>query len=103
MSIHIKSVVPGKFEGQIVVTTTEGLILEGKDVKWSGGRFIAWGGREYERDGKKKTWPAIRLESKELEAEFNALVFAVIDGKAAPAPSGGFGAPAPVDDGDLPF
>lgn len=107
MSIQIKSVAPGRMENQIVVTLVGGMILEGKDVKWSGGRFIAWSGREYEdrQTGKKKTWPAIRWESKEIEAEFNDRVFAVIDGKPsrpATAKQGGFGA-AQADDGELPF
>ena len=105
MSIQIKSVAPGRFDGQIIVTLAGGMTLKGKDVKWANGRFIAWEGREYEdrTTGRKKTAAAIGWESKDQEAEFNARVFALIDGKAASAPQRGFGAPAPVDDGTLPF
>jgi hypothetical protein len=106
----IKSVAPGRFENQITVTLSTGMILAGKDVKWSQGRFIAWDGREYEdrNTGKKKTAPAIKWETKDQEAAFNELVFAIIDGTAKPAvkpaarPAQSFGAPA-AGDGDLPF
>lgn len=102
----IKSVAPGRFEGQIVVTLDTGMTLKGKDVKWSGGRFIAWDGREYEdrQTGKKKTAPAIGWENKAQEEAFNAQVFAIIDGGANPAQrqTGGFGSKQTQND-DLPF
>lgn len=100
----IKSVAPGRFDGQIVVTLDTGMMLAGKDVKWHGGRFIAWEGREYEdrQTGKKKTAPAIRWETKDQEAAFNEQVFAIIDGgQKAPAPARQ--APRQAGGDDLPF
>lgn len=96
--MKIVEVKAGKFAGQFVATDEHGMTFKGKDVRWSGGRFIAWEGREWtNKEGKKKTDPAIGYQSKEHEAKMNAHIFALLDQMAPAAPAAkhddGFGLP----------
>jgi DNA-binding cell septation regulator SpoVG len=79
----------GKHKGTVVVVLNDTIELEGSLVDGANGLFIGWGGREYTgKDGKKKTWAAIRGKSREVSDQFQAAIIARIP-KAEPAGFGG--------------